>query len=301
MKFCTTCLHYVFLSLALSKSLMAQPSIDLIEKAENNQVEAQLELAEVYQTEQKQKEAHYWLIKAASSGELKAMSKLGHFFQQQNANIDPLILAENWYFLAIGAGDINAESAYSNVLEAQFNQQRAKQVSSITLLDNQIDQDLSNDKPVIETIEPSSNNIFSTEVIFTFVIIIVTLTIVALRRKMKRNKQASLSYLEKTISTQDNKIRLLQQHINKAHQQLKRHQNVHQQNKVEQQLTIACAILGYKPEQIPNEKQIKNRYKLLSKIYHPDANGNNDEMKRLNNSVKLVISHIKANTKHNQS
>lgn len=51
---------------------------------------------------------------------------------------------------------------------------------------------------------------------------------------------------------------------------------------------MACAVFGYSPEQIPNQTAIKRRFRQLSKIYHPDSGGADQEMKRLNQALKII-------------
>ncbi|MGT0150176.1 DnaJ domain-containing protein [Vibrio metschnikovii] len=52
--------------------------------------------------------------------------------------------------------------------------------------------------------------------------------------------------------------------------------------------SLACALLGFHPHRLPDEKIIKQRYKQLSKIYHPDLQGSEEEMKRLNGAMKII-------------
>lgn len=59
-----------------------------------------------------------------------------------------------------------------------------------------------------------------------------------------------------------------------------------------QQFALACAMFGFHPDQLPDERSIKLRYKQLSKIYHPDMKGSEEEMKRLNSSLKLIIKQV---------
>ena len=54
-------------------------------------------------------------------------------------------------------------------------------------------------------------------------------------------------------------------------------------------LTLSCALFGFNPAKIPEQKQIKVRYKQLCKVYHPDLQGSDDEMKRLNQALKIIL------------
>ncbi|CSC93275.1 DnaJ domain [Vibrio cholerae] len=55
---------------------------------------------------------------------------------------------------------------------------------------------------------------------------------------------------------------------------------------------MAYALMGFHQNQRPDVKMIKLRYKQLSKIYHPDLHGSEEEMKRLNSAVKIVIDSV---------
>ncbi|MEF1291946.1 DnaJ domain-containing protein, partial [Vibrio sp. M260118] len=57
-------------------------------------------------------------------------------------------------------------------------------------------------------------------------------------------------------------------------------------------ITLACALFGFNPSKIPDEKQIKARYKQLCKVYHPDLKGSEEEMKRLNQALKVILAHV---------
>lgn len=295
MRSSTAFIHYVWLFFLVSSTVLAQPSKELIEQAEDNQLEAQIAVAQQYQSENKFKQAHYWYLKAALQGDSKALQSLGQLYEQQKQPINPLNVSENWYQLAIDAGNSDAEDGYSRVLEALFNQQRAKQVSSIALLDQHIDQDITTDSNKSSTtVKPEKSRLVEPEIIIISSILLVVVFAVALRRKMRSHKQSNLSKLEKTIAQQSKKIRSLQLHLNKAHLQLKRNQQIEKTVSNDNKLVTACAVLGYVPNRIPDEKQIKLRYKMLSRIYHPDTHGSDEEMKRLNSAIKIVISHVKS-------
>ncbi|MEF1341365.1 J domain-containing protein, partial [Vibrio rotiferianus] len=59
-----------------------------------------------------------------------------------------------------------------------------------------------------------------------------------------------------------------------------------------QKLAIACATFGYTPQRIPDSKAVKLRYRQLSKLYHPDSRGSEDEMKRLNQAFKIISQNV---------
>jgi len=294
-------LRFLWLPLIFSCSLMAQPSEELISRAEENQIDAQIELATQYQTEGKFKRAHYWAAKAAVNGDSSAAALLASLYEsKQEQFLNPLTVSENWYQIATEQGDSQAEQGYARVLEALFNQQRARQVSSIASLDKQIDEDLAQSEniPPAQNTDTESHKLFRLDAVITATLLTMVVAFVALRRSRRSKKQSQTDALQQTISQQKKKIKSLQLHINKAHQQLKQNQQVKQINTADNNLSLACALLGFKANDIPGEKAIKARYKMLSRVYHPDANGSEEEMKRLNAAVKLVVTHLKKTSKN---
>ncbi|WP_154115681.1 J domain-containing protein [Vibrio cincinnatiensis] len=86
--------------------------------------------------------------------------------------------------------------------------------------------------------------------------------------------------------------RIIQQQkrqLEKLYRELTRRQQQQNHQQHEQQWIVACALFGFSPDQLPNEQAIKARYKQLSKIYHPDAQGSDEEMKHLNHSLNLIL------------
>jgi DnaJ-class molecular chaperone len=41
-----------------------------------------------------------------------------------------------------------------------------------------------------------------------------------------------------------------------------------------------------------SKQEIKNRYKELAKIYHPDVNKDSEKMRKINSAYKLLIDYI---------
>ncbi|MEF1301651.1 J domain-containing protein, partial [Vibrio owensii] len=59
-----------------------------------------------------------------------------------------------------------------------------------------------------------------------------------------------------------------------------------------QKLLVACAMFGYTPQTIPDSKAVKLRYRQLSKLYHPDSRGSEEEMKLLNQAFKTISQNV---------
>lgn len=313
----------IYLLLLHCSFLFAQPDQELIAAAESNDQQAQLELGIAYQEESKPKQAHYWYLKSALLGNKKAAFYLGQLFElNSNPTTPNLTLAENWYLLGSELEDQEAELGYGRVLEQQFNQRRQKQVSSIVLLDQQLDQELDKE---LETgsetqADPSSatsstlslSQIQLLELAF-FLFLFVSIFIFVWFKRKRRNSATDKSLAQaQLITTQQKKIKQLQRHLSKAHQQLQQNQSQlddlknkqaksqaskrpspppsSNSNSANSKLDLACAIMGFESGSIPDKPTIKARYKKLSRIYHPDANGSDEEMKRLNAAAKYLNS-----------
>jgi TPR repeat protein len=272
----------------------AAPSQELIAKAESGDTRAQVAAAIAYQGESQLKQSHYWLIQAALKQDDEAIFLLGQMFENaKQAGPNSLSFAENWY--SIGSDNLYpaSEQGYARVLETQFNNRRAKQVSSISALDDQIDQDIADSPSNLNPITGHSANKVATEALFTVTLFVLFWVVIAIKRfiKIKRNKKAA--QITTRLSNQSKQIKILQRHLSAAQSQLANNQKQLKKDNLDQSMTIACAILGFHPSSIPSEHEIKVRYKKLSRIYHPDVSGNEEDMKRLNAAVKVVGSYLK--------
>lgn len=262
--------------------------------AQTGDAKAQVELATLYEEKSDLYAAHYWLTKAAIAGNRSALERLGNLFESDETGaVRSLDLAENWFLIASEAGSAEGELGYARVLEVQFNQRRARQISSITLLNSQIENDIQSDfAPVIINSDHTKNRI-SSEFIITSVTILSLLMIFSFRRWLRIKRERKHADQTETLSSQRKKISTLQRHLSAAHGQLKKQQSAIKKTQADQTLALACAVLGLNPNTLPEEKELKLRYKRLSRIYHPDVSGSDEEMKRLNNAVKIVNQYIK--------
>lgn len=267
---------------------------ELLTEAESGDSKSQIRLALAYKKESKPQLSHFWLVQAATGGDKEALFWLGEFFESnEKAQFRSLPLAENWYLLGSHFGDENAQLAYERVLETQFNNRRANLVSSITVLDDQIDDDIQqSSKPTAPFFSQNQNRVNREFLLTTFMLLsaVIYITIKRLLLRKKIDKRRDLNH---QLTEQTKKTRTLQRHLAAAHFQLKKNQEQLQHSHEEQSMHIACAVLGFSPKRLPNEKEIKLRYKKLSRIYHPDTNGSDEEMKRLNGAVKVISHYLK--------
>ncbi|SHO56358.1 J domain-containing protein [Vibrio quintilis] len=280
--------------------------------AENGNPQAQAEVAEAYVTGNgtppDNEQAVYWLTLLATNGHTSAQTRLGQLFEQKSPQLSPQSLALIWYRVA-ATKDPEAELFYSQLLEKQFNQQRAKQISQIKLLDKLLV--TPENTPAEEKITPPaparqnsgeliSNGLIWGSLLTLFLIIVMVLKQLVLKKQ--KIYQQNTDIQSKKLSEQQLTIKKQKQQLAALFQEVKKLQHQIQSGKKaggtatppsSQKLELACALFGYQPNQIPEMKQIKLRYKQLSKIYHPDLKGSDDEMKRLNQSLKVILAHLK--------
>ncbi|WP_413284398.1 hypothetical protein [Vibrio sp. MA40-2] len=275
-------------------SVAAASDEALIAQAESGDTTAQIQLAQQLIADKATEQAHYWLLRAALQGNNQAISELGNLFEfGNNGAYNSLSLAKNWYLIGNERQLTESEQGYARVLESLFNNRRAKQVASISVLDQQIDDDLAQlkNQPIPAAIDTPST--LNANYLITSLFILFSLLYIFVKRLYRNNKNTKATNLNLQIVEQSKKIKTLQKHLSLAHSRLKKNQDDINKSKQEQSLTIACAVLGFRAPYVPNEKDIKLRYKKLSRIYHPDAGGSDEEMQRLNAAVKTISHYLK--------
>ncbi|WP_372384826.1 hypothetical protein AB8613_15365 [Vibrio sp. BS-M-Sm-2] len=285
------------------------------QSAESGNPNAQFRLGEWYLAgtgvEQSNKLALEWFIKAALQGNQRAPIEVAKIYESslEQDLLQPLDEAQLWYEAAL-KDNPQAEVGYNRILEAQFNQQRAKQISSIEKLNDNVknktsaNQGLSNQQgastlpsPLPYEEQATRSNLTYSDyligtaltVLISIISIIATLVILRKRQALKsgdsRQQQQSL---EAQLSSKDHTIKQQKRQLHTMFHELKKQKN----SKGLSNLQVACALFGYTPSSIPDQKSIKIRYKQLSKIYHPDGHGCDEEMKRLNNALKTILQNV---------
>ncbi|MFA0036446.1 hypothetical protein AB4423_06845 [Vibrio chagasii] len=289
------------------------------QSAENGNADAQFRLAELYLAgtggEPDNKLALEWFIKTALQGNKRATLEIAKLYESspEHELLSPLDSAQLWYEAAL-PNNPDAEDGYNRVLEAQFNQQRAKQISSIEQLDEGIASEIDNSQGASQQMQSnqvqsnlsssnlSSSNLFSsnlsgsdymigTALALLIVIVSISATLVISRKReilkssdLGTQKQA----LEAQLSEKNRAIKQQKRQLQTMFNELKKQKGQKSSNN----LQLACALFGYTPSSIPNQKSIKVRYKQLSKIYHPDGQGCDEEMKRLNSALKTILQSV---------
>ncbi|MEI8634381.1 hypothetical protein P4S72_24920 [Vibrio sp. PP-XX7] len=207
--------------------------------AENGDQQAQNEVVTAYLngtgTSKNLGQAIYWLTYLATHGSTDAQLKLGNLLEQRAPQLSSQTLALIWYRVA---AEKSAEAAnrYSQLLEKQFNQQRAKQMSQIRQLDTLYD-----DTPEVSqtssraTAEPTGHLLGNT-LIWAGIIALSFLIVFTLKKIIKQKHKIY----------QDHKI--YQKHVDIQSEQLVQHQQTIKKQK--QQLTAVFQELKRLQQQV---------------------------------------------------
>ena len=202
-------------------------------------------------------------------------------------------LLEAWYQLA-ALKNPQAEEAYNQFLEERFNQLRAKQVSEIVELDKTATHEEAQDISAFEQEQKAeTTNIWYASGALGLSVLIGGFAF-GYRRHNKK-VEANIAH----EASQSLQLQTQVKELQFANKQLKRQlEKVFKEFKKikgqsdNQKLAIASATFGYTPQRIPDSKAVKLRYRQLSKLYHPDSRGSEDEMKRLNQAFKIISQNV---------
>ncbi|KPL99246.1 tetratricopeptide repeat protein [Vibrio splendidus] len=278
------------------------------QSADNGNPNAKFRLGEWYLAgtgvEQSNKLALEWFIKAALQGNQRAPIEVAKIYESslEKDLLQPLDAAQLWYEAAL-KDNPDAEDGYNRVLEAQFNQQRAKQISSIEQLNDNVSAEANTNQPstfpsaLTSRDQATRSNLTNSDymigavlaVLIAIVSISATLVVSRKRQILKSGElNQQQQTLEVQLSAKDFTIKQQKRQLQTMFHELKKQKN----NKSLNNFQVACALFGYTPSSIPDQKSIKIRYKQLSKIYHPDGHGCDEEMKRLNNALKTILQNV---------
>ncbi|SJN56697.1 Localization factor PodJL [Vibrio ruber DSM 16370] len=291
--------------------------------AENGHTQAQLQVANAYLNGSNgvtpdQTQAIYWLTRLATQGDASAQLRLGQLYERVT-ELSGETQALIWYRIA-GLSDPTAEQRYSQLLEQQFNHRRMKEISQRKALEGT--QTTTSVSPLPKSAQIDTTQITLTQIVSgiigAFLLLAVTLLGIAYARLKKRLKkqlstaesispelqphpsepapiQSGTNMQQHKIKQQEQTIRKQKQQMTMLFQELKRLQQAQPKQQPQparvENLDLACALFGFSTTAIPDIKHIKLRYKQLSKIYHPDMKGSDEEMKRLNQALKSLLAH----------
>lgn len=277
--------------------------------AENGNQEAQKELVKLLLNtpdDEDVEQALYWLTLLAVNGASQDQMKLAKTYEKYSSRLANDTNAIIWYRIAT-PGSPQAEQKYSELLEARFNQRRLKQVAQIDQLNSAFEQPQSKATSALQGTPLISEGIITSDRV-TIVAVVALISALLVwsatrqRRRWRRSKeqQYTISELHKKLQNQiRSEARLRQQMTTllKQYKKLQAEQTTSPKPANGQKLVTACTLFGCDPHTIPAEAVLKQRYRQLSKVYHPDAGGSSAAMVQLNQSIKLLIATSKAQSK----
>ncbi|HFQ5545321.1 TPA: hypothetical protein ACGUOU_002046 [Vibrio vulnificus] len=239
------------------------------------------------------KSAANWYLHSALQGNQVALLRLGNLYEQHGNEFNNLDLAQQWFGIAAQTNQ-QADQEYNRILELKFNQLRAKQVSAISQLDSALAEPVDEHSLTSNQTNFSQKN--SASVVSDWIPIALLLSVILAgvslartirKRRLTQQIDRDLT-LEKELKSQQFSNKQLKRQLGKVFNEYKKLQNQQKNHKV----ALACAMFGYLPSNIPDEKSIKIRFRQLSKLYHPDARGSEEEMKRLNGALKVLLQNV---------
>ncbi|MBL4280834.1 J domain-containing protein [Vibrio fluvialis] len=268
--------------------------------AESGHPAAMIQLANTYLsgsgTEKDIDKALLWLTKAFATGNQDAAIQIGQLYESLNRSPAPQTMAEIWYHTVAGSNP-KAEQLYTQKLEQKFNQQRARQVSSIEQLESTIDQSATSQEPTATTSHTQNQTeSLMSDYLFIILFVLIIVALLSVYRYVKQTRRQQSTQEQEKLTTQLNEqsgmVKQQKRQLDKLYRELKKLQSTQATQRQDHKLALACAMFGFHPSQLPDERNVKIRYKQLSKIYHPDMKGSEEEMKRLNGALKIIISYV---------
>lgn len=284
-------------SLALTNESASRPDVRywLEQSAHQGFIPAQKQLAEDYARGLTGRvdftQAVYWFTSVALNDPQDCGFLLASFVEHHQTDVSNADLIEAWYQLA-ALKNPKAEQAYNQFLEQRFNQLRAKQLSEIVTLDKE-----ATDEEMREKVEhrPKQNTDTHYEwYTLTGIIFVILLGFGAYRRHTIKTKADTVNDVSESqrLQTQVNELQFTNKQLKRQLEKVfKEFKKIKSQSE-SQTLAIACATFGYTPHSIPDSKALKLRYRQLSKLYHPDSRGSQEEMKRLNHAFNVISQNV---------
>ncbi|WP_456297251.1 hypothetical protein M1D72_13790 [Vibrio sp. AK197] len=284
---------------ANDESALPDASYWYTQAAQNGHLQASLALAKLSLNTSNNMEfssSFYWLLKSAVTGNTQAQIAIAELYlSPEGQTIASESLAQAWYQLAADT-DEQAANVYAQLLEQQFNQQRAKQLAAINEREHSIEESTQSSTNANQ-ISPSHGWMLYTIIALAAALAIILLLLVK-KRFTHQKDQASANYVEQLqahIDQQNATIKQQKRQLETLFRQFKKLEATPQPPKTEtrdHKLGLAASMFGYRLANLPDEKQLKTRYKQLCKIYHPDLKGSDEEMKRLNSALKILVAHV---------
>ncbi|MGR5236953.1 J domain-containing protein [Vibrio alfacsensis] len=240
--------------------------------------------------------AAYWFSTIALNDQNDRGYLLADFVQRYQNEITTEALIGVWYQLA-ALKNPQAEAAYNDYLEQRFNRLRAKQVSEIDELDKKAtDEEKQEGVKGVADQHAEYSDVWYASGMLGFALIVAG-SAFGYRKYNQQVKVHTANEVTKSqqLETQVRELQFANRQLKRRLEQVfKEVKEVKKQKSPSEhpQLALSCAMFGYTPHSIPDSKAVKLRYRQLSKLYHPDSKGTEEEMKRLNLAFKTISQNV---------
>ena len=238
-------------------------------------------------------QAVYWFTSVALNDPTDRGFLLADFVQYHQADVSNSDLVEAWYQLS-ALKNPQAEQAYNQFLEDRFNQLRAKQVSEIVELDKKATDEEKQEKVEIQQqAKADESNIWYASGALAVALLLGGGAFGFCRNSHKAKVSAACEASKaQQLETQVKELQFANKQLKRQLEKVFKEFKKIKGQPENQKLLIACAMFGYTPQTIPDSKAVKLRYRQLSKLYHPDSRGSEEEMKRLNQAFKTISQNV---------
>ena len=265
--------------------------------------------------------------KLAAQGETLAFSKIARLYRDYDITINNDDRVVLWYSLAKEFFP-RYESDYAAALEQQFNRQQLRQMNALRLkeektnlefLDAQPDNTQSINIQSVKATDPNSTlpnpansqltkihpinevtkNTSTVHIVYggllAMSLCVGCISFARSKRKIAQN-QHQINDMRTSLLQQQQMISSLKSQLKHASQfaHARKAQSTPPQ-KQHTQLSDAFIRFGFTPKQVESltPQTVKARYKQLCRVFHPDRQGSDEEMKQLNLALNAIVSHLK--------
>ncbi|MGF1748029.1 hypothetical protein [Vibrio cionasavignyae] len=252
--------------------------------------------------------------KLAVLGDKSTYGKLAKLYSDNNVNIPATDQAVLWYSLAAEQSSA-FESEFEHALQQQFNERQRRQIDALQQQEGIAAPQASlaqpaasaSNQPNVSSEKHNNSNVihnnsgtlsWSTHFVYWVVLLLILISVGYYLVQFKRsqsNERRGDPRLQEVLQAQQRTIATLQHKLKIAQTTQKSAPTTPPPSAFEE----AYLRFGFAPKQqkLLTPTLLKSRYKQLSRIFHPDIQGSEDEMKQLNIAFKTLMLHVKQSQK----
>ena len=239
--------------------------------------------------------------KLAVSGDISTYGKLAKLYRDNKVHISATDQAVLWYSLAAEQSTV-FEADLEYALQQQFNERQRRQIDAL-----QQQEEITTAKTAPTSRQPNHRNTmqsnnsaesWSTHFIYWAVLLLVVTVAGYYLMQFKRSlslERRGEQRLQDAFQAQQRTIAKLQ-HKLKVAQTTPKTMSTKPPSSAFEEAYLRFGFSAIQRNQL-TPTMLKSRYKQLSRIFHPDIQGSEDEMKQLNIAFKTLMRHVKPSQK----